>query len=86
MFFTEKHDGKIKAQTVYNGKPTRECMSKEDTRSPTVSSEGLMLTMCVDAREGRYIMAADIPNAFVQTDILETDPGEDRIIMKIQGI
>ena len=86
MFITEKRDGKIKARTVYNGKPTREWMSKEDTRSPTVSLEGLMLTMCVDAKEGRDIMTADVPNAFVQTDMPETDPGDDRVIMKVQGI
>ena len=53
MFVTEKRDGTIKARTVYNGKPTRVFYNKEEAKSPTVSLEGLMLTMCVDASEGR---------------------------------
>ena len=45
-----------------------------------------MLTMCIDAKEERDIMTADVPNAFVQTDMPDTDPGDDRVIMKIEGI
>ena len=56
MFVTEKRDGTVKARTVYNGKPTRVYHQKEDARSPTVSLEGLMLTMCVDASENRDVI------------------------------
>ena len=86
MFITEKRDGTIKARTVYDGRASREWLSKEDTRSPTVSLEGLMLSMCIDASEERDIMTADVPNAFVQTDMPDTNPGDDRVIMKIEGI
>ena len=43
-FLTQKNDGRIKARTVYNGKPTREWLSREDSSSPTASTEGVMLT------------------------------------------
>ena len=39
MFLTEKRDGTVKSRMVYNGKPTREWLSKEDSASPTVSLE-----------------------------------------------
>ena len=69
-FVTEKRDGTIKARTVYDGSKTRDYLSKQDTKSPTVSLEGLMLSMCIDAAEGRDVMTCDIPNAFIQADIL----------------
>ena len=34
LFLSEKHDGMIKGCMVYNGKPTREWLSKEDSASP----------------------------------------------------
>ena len=46
---------------VYNGKPTREWMSKEDSASPTASMEAIFLLAAIDAHEGRDIMKADIP-------------------------
>jgi hypothetical protein len=69
MFLTKKHDGKIKGRMVYNGKPTREWLSREDAASPTVSLESILLTAVVDAHEGRDVMSADVPNAFVQTQM-----------------
>ncbi len=40
---------------------------KEDTSSPTVSTEAVMLTCVVDANENRDVTIVDIPNAFIQT-------------------
>ena len=77
MFVTEKRDGTIKARTVYNGKPTRVFYNKDEAKSPTVSLEGLMLTMCVDASEGRDVMTLDVPNAFIQTDMPQPEDGGD---------
>jgi hypothetical protein len=65
MFLTEKRDGTIKGRTVYNGKPTRDWYEKEDSASPTASLESIFLTSIIAAKEGRDIMTADIPNAFV---------------------
>ena len=83
-YLTQKRDGNIKGRTVYNGKPTREWLTKQDSASPTVSLESLMLTAVIDAHEGRDIMTADVPNAFIQTPLVIED-GEDRVIMKITG-
>jgi hypothetical protein len=86
MFLTEKRDGSIKGRMVYNGKPTREWMSREDSASPTVSLESIMLTATIDAKEGRDVMTADVPNAFIQAQMPETKEGEERIFMKITGV
>ena len=71
---------------VYNGKPTRAWLDRDETASPTTSLEGIFLTTVIDAKEGRDIMSADVPNAFIQAKMPETKPGEDRVIMKITGV
>eukprot|EP00980_Cylindrotheca_fusiformis_P001123 scaffold313_cov73-Cylindrotheca_fusiformis.AAC.1 len=71
---------------VYNGKPTRDWLSREDAASPTASLEGVFLTATIDAHEGRDVMTADVPNAFIQTQMPERKEGEDRVIMKITGV
>ena len=85
MFLTEKRDGTIKGRMVYNGKPTREWLNQEDLASPTVSLESIFLTAVIDAKEGRDILTADIPNAFIQTEMPPPGEGEDRVVMKITG-
>ena len=69
MFLTEKRNKDIKGRMVYNGKPTREWLSKEDSASPTASLEAIFILAAIDAHEGRDIMTADIPNAFIQTEM-----------------
>ena len=68
MLLTEKRDGSVKGRCVYNGKPTRQWLDKEDTASPTVSTESIMLTVTIDANEGRDVMTADVPNVVVHSD------------------
>ena len=70
LFLTENRTGNVKGRLVYNGKPTRDWMSHEDTSSPTATQEGIFLTAVVDAKEERDIMTANIPNAFIQTKCL----------------
>ena len=72
---------------MYNGKPTREWLSREDNLSPTASTEGVFLTAVVDAKEERDIMSSDIPNTFIQTEMpkVNVEQGDERIIMKITG-
>ena len=84
-YLTEKRDGTIKGRTVYNGKPTREWMNKDENASPTASLEGVFLTAIVDAHEGRDVMTTDIPNAFIQTP-MPVEEGKERVIMKITGV
>ena len=86
-FLNKKNDGTIKARTVYNGKPTREWLTREDSSSPTASTEGVMLTAVVDAKEERGVMSNNVPNAFIQAHVPEgkTKNGDERIVMKITG-
>jgi hypothetical protein len=51
---------------VYNGNPTREWPSREDSVSPTAALESRMLTSFIDAHEERKVMTCNIPNAFIQ--------------------
>ena len=50
-------------------KPTREWLDKQDSKSPTVSLEGLIVSLVIDARERRDMMSADIPNGFIQAEL-----------------
>ena len=85
MFLTEKRDKSIKGRAVFDGSKTREWLSKEETASPTASIESVFLTGVIDANEGRDVMTADIPNAFIQTPLPENQDGEEKIYMKIHG-
>ena len=49
------------------------CLSKEDTTSPTVSNEVLILSCILDAMEMRGVATTDIPGAFLQTDYYKVD-------------
>ena len=85
MLLQEKRDKSIKGRCVYNGKPTCDWLTREDTASPTVALESVMLTAAVDAKEERDVMTSDVPNAYIQTIIPHMEKGQERIIMKIKG-
>ncbi len=61
-------------------------MSKEETASPTVSTKSIFLTAVVDTHEGRDVMTADVPNAFIQAKMPKAKEGEARVILKITGV
>lgn len=54
-------DKSIKGRLVYNGKLTREWLSREEAANPTAALESIMLTASVDAKEERDVMTADVP-------------------------
>jgi hypothetical protein len=56
--------------------------NKEEASSPTARTESIFLISTVDAAEEREIMTADIPNAFIQTDM---DNSGRHVIIKIKG-
>ena len=71
---------------VFNGKPTRQWLDKEDAASPTAATESILLTAAIDAHEGRDVMTADVPNAFIQAEIPKNEKKRnERVIMKITG-
>ena len=82
IFLVEKRDGRIKARTCANGSTQRDYIPKEDAASPTASTEAVLITGVIDAKQNRDVMTLDIPNAFVQTKIPK---GEEKNIMKIRG-
>ena len=86
LFLTEKRDQTIKGRMVYNGKPTREWLSREDAASLTAALESIMITAVINAHEERDVMCVDIPNTFIQTAMPELKAGEERVIMKITGV
>jgi hypothetical protein len=86
MFLTEKRDKSVKGRMVYNGKPTREWLLREDAASPTAALESIMITGVIEAKEQRDFMTCDIPNAFIQALLPKKDLGEDRVVMKITGV
>ena len=68
MFLKRKRCGKIKARGVADGRPQREYISKKESSSPTVSIYALMCHCAICAIEGRKVVTADIPAAYIQSD------------------
>jgi hypothetical protein len=86
IFLVEKRDGRVKARTCANGSTQRAYMERDDAASPTAMTESILITATIDAKQKRDVMTADIPNAFVQTDVDEKNQVKgERIIMKIRG-
>lgn len=52
MFIKEKRDSTMKARGCADGRSQWEYTDKEDTSSPTVSLEAMLLTCATDAKEG----------------------------------
>ena len=60
MFVVKKRDGVTKARIVADGNQQRGHVTKEESSSPTVSTESVLLTSNVDAHEGREVAVIDI--------------------------
>ena len=82
MFVVQKRTGEYKARLVAGGDKQRDYLSKEEASSPTVSTESVLLTAIIDAKENRDVAIVDIPNAFIQT-VVERDA--DRVILRLRG-
>ena len=71
MFLKKKRSGKIKGRGCADGRKQRVYKTKEETSSPTVTTESLFLSCVIDAKEGRDVATCDIPGAFMQADMDE---------------
>jgi hypothetical protein len=71
MFIKEKRCGTVKARGCADGRKQRLYKTKEETSSPTVRTQSLMLSCAIDAKERRKVMTADVPGAFMQVDVDE---------------
>ena len=69
IFLTEKRNGDVKSRMCGDGSKQRRRpgYKKEDSASPTVSLEGVLLTAAIEAHELRHIACFDIPGAFLHT-------------------
>ena len=59
-------------------------MERDEAASPTAMTESILITAVIDAKQNQDVMTADIPNAFVQTDVDKKNQIKGEwIIMKI---
>jgi hypothetical protein len=75
----EKRCGKIKGRTVAGGRPQQKIYSKEQTSSPTVSTDALMMSILINAQERRDVATADVTGAYLHADM------EDFALLKMEG-
>ena len=70
MFIVEKRDGRFKAQNYAVGSKQRTfpgCI-KLDWASPTVTTDGVIITSTIETHEGCDVVVADLPNAFLNAN------------------
>ena len=84
MFLKRKICGKIKGRRCADGRPHRDYMSKQDTASPTFSTEALLLSCLIDTAENRHIVTCDIPGTFMQSN-MKNEFGE-KVTLKLEGL
>ena len=65
LFIVQKNSGEYKGRLAYNGRPTREWVSREDKSSPTAATESIFVTCAGDADKKRDVMSLDVRNAFI---------------------
>ena len=76
---TQKRNRIIKGRTVADGRKQRDYIPRDDITSPTISTEALMLSLAIDAHEGRYVATADVEGAYLHADM------DDKVIMVFEG-
>lgn len=80
MFLKEKRDGNIKGRGCADGRKQREYIRKEETSSPTISTEAVLIIITIAAKEKRDVASVDLPGAFMQTEL----DGE-KVTIKFEG-
>ena len=70
-FLKKKRCGKIKGRGCADGHKQQACITKEQSTSPTISTNAVFLTAMVDAWENRKVAVLDVPGAFMQVDMDE---------------
>ena len=79
MFLKEKRTGEIKGRGCADGRKQRTNLTKEETSSPTVAIESVMISGTIDAYEKRDVATIDVPGAFMQADM------DDTVYIRIDG-
>ena len=79
----EKLTGKIKGRMCANGSRQRKYLKDgESFASPSASLESIMATLVIDAHEGRDIVIADVPGAYLHAKF----PNEKKVILQMTDI
>ena len=71
MFLKKKQCGTIKGRGCADGRKQRAYITKEESTSPTISTEAVFLTAMIDTWENRKVAVLDVPGAFMQVDMDE---------------
>ncbi len=69
MFLKEKRDQSVKARMCAGGRKQRGDWTKQETTSPTVSTEAVFITAVIDAHEERDVACFDIQGVFLHADL-----------------
>jgi hypothetical protein len=75
----EKRSGTLKGRTVADGSVQRDLYDKQDTTSPTVTTDALMMSLLIDAHEGRDVATADVVGAYLNAFM------EDFTLLRVEG-
>jgi hypothetical protein len=79
-FLTEKRDGRIKARAVADGR-SQIRYSEEETYSPIIKLESIMLSNLIDAMEHQYVATVIIKGAFLKAKV----PEDMELLVKMDG-
>lgn len=71
MFLEEKRSGKIKGRICADGRKQRVDTSREEAASPTVMTDSVLITSCIEAYEEREVAVADLPGAYLFAEMDE---------------
>jgi hypothetical protein len=75
----EKRCRRIKGRTCADGRPQRSLYRKDETTSPTVSTDALLISIMIDALEQRDVATADIVGAYLNADM------DDFVLLRLTG-
>ena len=75
----EKRDGALKGRSCADGRAQRALYTKEQSASPTVSTDALMISLMIDAKERRDVATADVVGAYLLADM------DEYVLLKLTG-
>ena len=81
MFLKEKRNGDIKGRGCADRRKQRIYKTKEETLSPTVTTESFFISATMDASEGRDVAFVDVPGAFMHAKM----PAGKVVHIKLKG-
>ena len=74
-----KKNGTVKTRACADGRKQRLYISKEESTSPTIHLESILITFLINAAEGRDIATADITGAYLFVSM------KDFVLIKLVG-